>query len=404
MIQNKRTFFATPNKLALANSNDNRRHPQPKIWQRILQTFDWLPSDSAALSVAIRSDSSRSRWGFIGVLWPCWGPILWPCWGPGLWPCWGPALWPCWGPVLWPCWGPVLCPCWGPVLWPCWGPVFWPCCGPVFWPCGGPVFWSCWGPVFCSCCGVDFGLGCGGCFCCCPLALPTGDLSCWSWLLFAWLGWGEVMLGFGGGDWSVDWGAGVVGVRCCSSCSCCAGFCCCIGPFIVRAGPGLGGGMIGSDWFCCSFWGVPCIGGLLKLLFGPLRFWFWFWNGWFLKFGCPISPPRIGPPAPPPLRGWKLFIPRPPRLLLNRDIDPYISENVKYLNVTDLVRSNVSCHRLWVKLLKMATNRRVYESLSFSSSVRAAQLSSLVRCPAGGVTAGVGQNVSWNLLFISFRN
>lgn len=267
----------------------------------VLQTLDWPPSDPAAV-LPICCDSSRLCWGFAG------GPVLWPCGGPGLWPCWGPILWPCWGPGLWPWWGPVFGPCWGPGFWPCWGDGFGPCWGEGFGPCCGDGF----GP----CCGDGFGLGCGGWFCCCPLVFPTVDLSCWSWL-FAWLGWGVVALGFGGGDWTLGWGAGVVAFPC----SCCAGFCCCIGPFIVRAGPGLGGGMIG--WFCCSFWGDPCIGGLLKLLFGPLRLWFWFWNGWFLKCGFPISPPRIGPPPPPPLRGWKLFIPSPPRLLLNRDIDPY---------------------------------------------------------------------------------
>jgi len=60
------------------------------------------------------------------------------------------------------------------------------------------------------------------------------------------------MFGFGGGDWIFGWDAGLAGV-CFSSC---AGFCCCIGPFIVSAGPGVGGGMIGNPWFCGGFWGV----------------------------------------------------------------------------------------------------------------------------------------------------
>lgn len=109
-------------------------------------------------------------------------------------------------------------------------------------PCGGP----------------DFGLGSG--FCCCPLVFSAGDLICWFWFwfLFSWLGWGEVMFGLGGGDWILGWVAGVAGVAgvtgvCGSSGFCCC--CCCIGPFMVSAGPGAGGGMMGSPWFC-GFCGV----------------------------------------------------------------------------------------------------------------------------------------------------
>lgn len=248
------------------------------------QTFAWLPSAWAAVlsSAIVSCPSSR----FIAI-----GAVFCPCCCPDLWPCCGPNLWPCCGPSRWPC------------------------CGPGRWPCCGTDRWPCCMPGRRGCCGVAFGLACGSCFCCCPFAFPTWLLSCWSWFLFSWC-W-DVTLAIAGVDWIVDGGTGV----CCltAPCSFSVAFCCSIGPFIVRAGPGLGGGRIG--WFCCfdGVCGGPWLGCLLKL-FSPLRF--WFWKGWLLIWGFPINPPRIGPPTPPPLRGWKLFIPMPPRLLLKRDIGP----------------------------------------------------------------------------------
>lgn len=280
------------------------------------QTFVWPPSDwLPGLSSAIVSCPS-SRLIAIGLVFcPCWCPDLWPCCGPNLWPCCCPDRWPC---------------CW-PGRWPCCGPGRWPCCWPGRGPCCGPGRWHC--------CGVDLGLACGGCFCCWPFAFPTGALSCWSWVLFSGC-WGGVMLVFAGGDWIGDGGAGVVGLICPWSFS--VDFCCSIGPFIVSAGPGLGGGSIG--WFCCCCFGGVCggpwLGCLLKLLFNPRRF--WFWKGWLLIFGLPINPPRIGPPTPPPLRGWKLFIPMPPRLLLNRDIGPNAKKTKKNAWNVVQIESNAS--------------------------------------------------------------
>jgi len=79
------------------------------------------------------------------------------------------------------------------------------------------------------------------------------------------------MLGFGTGASIFAGVTGVVGFGCSTGGVATAGFfSCCIGPFMVRAGPGVGGGIIGSDG--CGFWGV--CGPWLKLLFVPLRFWF----------------------------------------------------------------------------------------------------------------------------------
>lgn len=148
---------------------------------------------------------------------------------------------------------------------------------------------------------------------------------------------------------------------CCGCCCCC---CCCIGPFIVRAGPGVGGGIMGRDWFCSGFGTLPWLPCLLKLL-GPFRF--WFWNGWFLKCWFPI-PPRIGPPPPPPppLRGWKLFIPKPPRLLWNRFMSAYLPKNFFF---DQTIRENWKLDQKtrtvfkWVKLFKMATGETACDTV-----------------------------------------